>query len=68
MMAWKEEKGMGNEGRKGNGWSHCSQKVILERALRARCQVSSALESALSKCLDVRILGQETSVMPLPGS
>ena len=50
MMAWKEEKGMGNEGRKGNSWSLCSQKVILERALRARCQVSSALESALSKC------------------
>ena len=52
MMAWKEEKGMGNEGRKGNGWSHCSQKVILERALRARYQnVPSS------------ILGRETSVL-----
>ena len=50
MMAWIEEKEMGNEGRKGNGWSHCSQKVILERALRARCLVSSGLQSALSKC------------------
>ena len=29
MTAWKEEKGMGIEGRKGNGWSHCSQKVFL---------------------------------------
>ena len=54
MMAWKEEKGMGIEGRKGNGWSHCSQKVILERALRARCLVSSALESGLSKMSLVR--------------
>ena len=56
-MAWIEGKGMGNEGRKGNGWSHCSQKLILERALRARYQ-----------SVPSSILGQETSVMPLPGS
>ena len=57
MMAWLEEKGMGIEGSKRNGWSHCSQKVILERALRARY-----------KNVPSSILGQETSVMPLPGS
>ena len=40
MKAWIEEKGMGIEGRKGNGWSHCSQNVFLERALRARYKMS----------------------------
>ena len=47
MMAWLEKKIIGIEGRKGNGWSHCSQKVILEPALGVCCLVSSAL----SKCL-----------------
>ena len=52
MMSWIEEKGMGIEVRKENGWLHCSQKVILERALRARYQnVPSS------------ILGRETSVL-----
>ena len=60
-MAWIEEKGMGIEGKKRNGWSNCFQKVILERALRARLR-------ARYQNVPSSILGRKTSVMPLPGS